>query len=255
MQRIPFKDITNHDNGEVIETSNHPGVVILGITIKHDDDLSDVLASFREIYPSMKEAWEAACRTYHRPKRPTNNDDSIDDDGSDDDLNDNTTDESLYRLQIKSLEDALSKAIFMMENTKKSLASEKEGEMDSKGPVSEEEEELWCTHSLASFIFLALAHQVVDNEKCVDGEFIIRQLSSSLAKEIGQYRLFIRSQFKTGSTNSIRKGVGGRMLEQIFPKKSNENEDDDDSDGEAKLRRALKIFLLARVSIRLWMSL
>ena len=45
------------------------------------------------------------------------------------------------------------------------------------------------------------------------------------------------------------------MLEQIFPKKSNENEDDDDSDGEAKLRRALKIFLLARVSIRLWMSL
>ena len=77
-------------------------------------------------YSSDKQAWEAACRTYHRPKLPTNNDDSIDDDGSDHgDLNDDTTDESLYRLHIKTLEDALSKAIFMMENTKKDLASEK----------------------------------------------------------------------------------------------------------------------------------
>jgi len=62
VQRRPFEDITNNNlgvaqeesDGVAIETSNHPGVVILGITIKHDDDLSDVLTSFRKKYSSDK---------------------------------------------------------------------------------------------------------------------------------------------------------------------------------------------------------
>ena len=82
-----------------------------------------------------------------------------------------------YLLPQKSLRDTLSKYISMVENTKKNLRS------NDRGPVSNDEEELWSLLSILAFIFVDNIHPVVGNDCNHDGKFRLRKLSE-LKKEL-----------------------------------------------------------------------
>ena len=183
--------------------------------------MQSAITSLYEAYDAqdMSTLWEGIVngRDEHRPPEPSDLDITL-------------------PLQIKEEKEALDKCIFLMEHTKESLRKL------GRGPITTEEEDMWHTMSVLTYLFVKNAYPLIKNECDDKGLFTTKRISELRDEHRGVYRILTdENGMKTGLSNTVYGGIIIRIFMQLQGLEYSDDDDDDneeDDNKKAKLKEA-----------------